>query len=109
MHMPGPWLMLMLAALATWRVSHLLVHEDGPWRLAAWVRARTAGSELGQALDCLNCTSLWLAAPVAVWLAPRIALAPLLWLALSGAAVLLERLTQAPLMIEPATTMGAEQ
>jgi hypothetical protein len=109
MDTPRPWLMLLLAALATWRLSHLLVHEDGPWDLASRLRARAAGSELGRALDCLNCTSLWLAAPVAAWLAPRATLAPLLWLALSGAAVLLERLTQAPLMIEPAMTIGAEQ
>ncbi len=109
MDTPRPWLMLVLAALATWRVGHLLVHEDGPWDLATRLRARAAGSELGRALDCLNCTSLWLAAPLAAWLAPTLALAPIVWLALSGAAVLLERLTESPLLIEPEIGTGADQ
>ena len=40
------WIEFVLATLAVWRVSHLLVQEDGPMRLAAWVRVYFAGSGL---------------------------------------------------------------
>jgi len=36
----GFWIRFVLAVLATWRVSHLLVSEDGPWNLLARLRQR---------------------------------------------------------------------
>ena len=62
------WWRLLVAALATWRLAHLLVVEDGPFDLAARLRARLHGGPfgLGRVLDCLHCTSLWLAAAVSL-------------------------------------------
>jgi len=94
------WIDFVLAALAIWRVSHLLVQEDGPMRLAAWVRAYFAGSEIGRALDCFACASLWVALPAAAWVSRRLSEFLPTWLALSGAAFLLERLGGAPLIVE---------
>lgn len=67
--------------------------EDGPWNLVARLRAHAGDGFLGKLMDCFNCSSLWLAAPFAIaagsgWL-ERI----LLWPALSGGAILLERVT----------------
>ena len=80
---------LVLAALATWRVTHLLAAEDGPADLVARLRARLGASWPGKILDCFYCLSLWVAAPAALF----VSRAPLAWfftwLALSGAACFL--------------------
>jgi len=84
---------LVLGVLAVWRITHLLQAEDGPWDLIVHLR-RAAGNGLwGKLLDCFNCLSLWIAAPFAIWLGAGLADKLLLWLALSGAAILLERIT----------------
>ena len=85
----------LLGALATWRVSALLVREDGPYDLIARLRRATANTMAGRALACFYCTSLWIAAPAAYWLAGATWRWVVMWLALSGAASLLERFTAA--------------
>jgi hypothetical protein len=94
------WIDFILAALATWRVAHFLVHEDGPKGLMTQLRALAAGTEVGSALECLGCASLWLALPAAVWVSRRLSEFLPTWLALSGAAFLIERMGGAPLIVE---------
>lgn len=83
----------LVGALATWRVTHLLVEEDGPADVVVRLRRRAGDGWVGQALDCFYCLSIWTAAPVAAAVARRPRETPLAWLALSGAACLLERAT----------------
>jgi hypothetical protein len=83
----------LLGALATWRVTHLLVEEDGPGDVVVRLRRRAGDGWVGSAMDCFYCLSIWTAAPVAAAVARRRREAPLIWLALSGAACLLERAT----------------
>jgi hypothetical protein len=84
---------LALGALSVWRLTHLFHAEDGPAELLARLR-RLAGSGFwGSLLDCFYCLSLWIAAPFAVILGAAWRERVLLWLALSGAACLLERAT----------------
>lgn len=80
-----------LASLATWRVSHLVVAEDGPGDVVVRARARLGDSLAGQAMDCFACASVWVAAPASLALARRPRDVVVTWLALSGAACLLER------------------
>ena len=88
----GPVARLGLAALTVWRVTHLISHEDGPFQAIARMRHRLGDGFFGQLSDCFACTSVWVAAPVAAALRPRRATDLLLsWLALSGAACLLQR------------------
>jgi hypothetical protein len=82
-----------VGALATWRVTHLLVEEDGPGDIVVRLRRRAGDGWVGGAMDCFYCLSIWTAAPVAAAVARRPREAPLIWLALSGAACLLERAT----------------
>jgi hypothetical protein len=82
-----------LACLVTWRVSSLLVREEGPYDLLARARRALGGSSIGRALECFYCTSLWVAAPVALWLVGVSRSWTVTWLALSGAAILAERAT----------------
>lgn len=55
---------LVLLSFAAWRVSSLLVNEEGPFRIFEWFREKT--HSLGGLLDCLWCTSVWVAMPVAL-------------------------------------------
>jgi hypothetical protein len=83
----------LVGALATWRLTHLLVEEDGPADLVVRLRQRAGDGWIGQALDCFYCLSIWTAAPVAAAVSRRPRDVPLTWLALSGTACLLERAT----------------
>jgi hypothetical protein len=83
----------LVGALATWRVTHLLVEEDGPGGMVVRLRQRAGDGWMGSVMDCFYCLSIWTAAPVAAAVARRPREAPLIWLALSGAACLLERAT----------------
>lgn len=103
------WLHVMLAILATWRLSTLLAHDDGPWDVIARLRRWLGDGQWGRMLDCFHCVSLWVAAPLA-WAVGRDALEQwLAWPALSGAACLLERWHRPPapaLTIEPWDEQG---
>lgn len=81
-----------LAALGTWRVTHLLAEEDGPADLILKLRSKFGSSVLGTLMDCFQCLSLWIAIPFTfIVTGPALAWIPA-WLAVSGAACLLERL-----------------
>jgi hypothetical protein len=83
---------LILAVLAVWRVTHLLNAEDGPWDVIFRLR-RWAGTGFWASLmDCFYCLSLWIAAPTAYLVGTSWMERGLLWPAISGAAILLERL-----------------
>jgi hypothetical protein len=58
------------------------------------LRELAGTSWAGDLLDCFYCLSLWTSAPFAVAVARRPRDAPATWLALSGAACLLEQLTR---------------
>lgn len=71
------WLNLLLAVLATWRLTHFLHREDGPYNLGNRIRQAAglffdeqsqcqATTEVGKALCCFHCTSVW-AAGIVTW------------------------------------------
>jgi hypothetical protein len=95
------WVRLAVAVLATWRVTHLLASEDGPADLIVRFRTRLGAGLAGSLMDCFNCLSLWIAAPAALFVARKPLDWLFTWLALSGAACLLERLGEKPITIEP--------
>jgi len=97
------WARFVLAVLATWRITHLLANEDGPWDLIARLRAQLGNRVWGRLMDCFNCLSLWVAIPVALFVSRRPVEILFTWLALSGAACLLERIGQEPVVIQPIT------
>ena len=86
----SPWFGLAVAVLATWRLSHLVAGEDGPFDLMARARHAAGPGQFGRLLDCPYCLSLWFAAPMAAWLARDPAGGVVLWLAISGGSCLLE-------------------
>jgi hypothetical protein len=94
-----------VAALATWRLTHLLVGEDGPGDIVARLRAWLAAWGVGGLFDCFGCLSIWIAIPLAFFVAMRPLDIILTWLALSGAAFLLERMSPDPVIIERTSEM----
>jgi Protein of unknown function (DUF1360) len=95
------WARLLLAVLATWRVTHLLANEDGPADIIVKFRKLLGQSLAGQLMDCFNCLSLWIAAAAALFVSRRPLEWLMSWLAVSGAACLLERLGREPVVIQP--------
>ena len=87
---------LVLGILCVWRITHLLNAEEGPWDLLVRLRRRVGNSFWGDLLDCFYCLSLWVAAPLALPIGQGWKERLLLWPALSGAAILLERATARP-------------
>lgn len=85
-----------LAVLAVWRLTHLLSKEDGPFDLVFRLRKALGQGFFGHLMDCFYCLSVWIAAPVGVWLGADWKEKLLYWLALSGAACLLEQATAKP-------------
>ena len=95
------WFKLAIAGLATWRVTHLLAREEGPFLLLARLRAMAGRHWWGEMFDCFYCLSLWVAAPMAVWVGASWLQWAMTWLALSGIACLCERIGQPALAIQP--------
>ncbi len=79
-----------IGALGVWRLTHALHAEDGP---GGTLRESVSGLAIGAIFDRFYCLSLWTALPIAWLIADSAAKAILLWLGLSGAACLFERLT----------------
>jgi hypothetical protein len=80
-----------LATLAVWRLTHLIAAEDGPFNVLAWLRGKAGQGFWGTLLDCFYCLSIWIALPFAIALGDSRWHIVVLWLALSAAAILLNR------------------
>lgn len=82
-----------LSVLAVYRVSYMLVNEDGPVdvfsKLREWVGQ---GTWIGRGFHCILCVSVWFSAIPALFM-PHIFI--LDWLAISGAVlIIVKRLNQ---------------
>lgn len=97
------WPQFVLAVLVTWRITHLLAREDGPADVLVRLRKRLGDGFAGKLMDCFYCLSLWVAAPLAFAVGRKPLDWLLAWLALSGAACLLERTGQEPVVIQSLT------
>ena len=102
------WTRFVLAALATWRVTHLFAKEDGPADLIVRLRARMGNGIVGKLIDCFYCLSVWIAAPAALFVGRSALELFFTWLALSAAACLLERIGQQPLLVQPIAEAAEE-
>lgn len=62
---------LLVAALATWRLAHLLVHEDGPANGVVRLRRAVDATPLAGVMDCFGCASVWTGLLVTALVKPR--------------------------------------
>ena len=88
-------LYLFLSALAVWRITHLVSKEDGPFDIIFSIRKKAGAGFFGSLMDCFYCSSIWVALPFGIWLGSNWKEKLLYWVALSGAACLLEQATTA--------------
>lgn len=93
--MQGPVFYFIVTALAVWRITHLFSKEDGPFDIIFTIRKKAGAGFFGSLLDCFYCTSVWVALPFGSWLGNGWEEKLLYWVALSGAACLLEQATAA--------------
>jgi hypothetical protein len=84
---------VLLAILGVWRITHFFWGEDGPGDLVVRLRRLAGDGFFGRAMDCFYCLSIWVAAPFAIEIGGTWPERTLVWLGLSGGAILLERLT----------------
>jgi len=100
---------IIIGVLAVWRLTHLLQAEDGPWNLLFRLRRMAGAGFWGQLLDCFYCLSLWVSLPATLLLAESVREGVLLWLGLSGGAILLERMmARAVVYAEDPVNLGKE-
>lgn len=88
-----PWQAFLLGTFSVWRITHLLHAEDGPWDVFFRLRVRLGNSFFGQLTDCFYCLSLWISAPFALALGMGFLEKFLLFWAMSGAAMVLQKIT----------------
>lgn len=87
---------LVIGALAVWRVTSLLLREEGPWATLRVLREKV-GLRLAPGLfSCWRCASLWTSAPVAWVLVERPRDRLLTWLALSAGAIIIDHFVSPP-------------
>lgn len=96
-------MLFLIAALAVYRLAHMIANEDGPWdaftRLRTWVYHGWDGNPetyvrhwTARGISCPLCISFWLAWPAALLLPwPGLGLYILTALALSAVTVLLTK------------------
>ena len=57
------WFSFIIMALATWRISYMMVEEDGPWFIFYKFRERLkTRSMIGTLFACTWCLSVWIGA-----------------------------------------------
>lgn len=83
-----------IISIAIWRLTHLVSKEDGPFNIIYRLRKLAGAGLLGDLLDCFYCLSIWISLPFAIATGPAIKEKLLLWMAYSGLACLLERITE---------------
>lgn len=86
----GPFYFIIIS-IAVWRLTHLFAKEDGPFDIIVIIRKKAGTSFFGKMLDCFYCLSIWIALPFGIWLGQTWLEKILFWLAISGAACLLEQ------------------
>jgi hypothetical protein len=82
---------LLLAVLAAWRLTALIVYESGPFRLFERVRKMLVRIGLGRLVGCFHCLGLWIAGAVTLLVFDPGWASLLVWLGLAGAISVIER------------------
>jgi len=90
---------ILLAILATYRIAEMLTSEEGPVGVFALMRERidpTQASWVGRGINCPLCVGFWIAAIMALLLAPATLQAWLLsWWGIAGGAMILDKILMA--------------
>jgi hypothetical protein len=94
--MDSVYFRFLIAALATWRISFLLVREEGPGGIFARFRKKFETVFSGRLLGCIKCTGTWIAVPFAFFVKGSWLELVVIWLALAGVTALIDEWTRPP-------------
>jgi hypothetical protein len=86
------FIVLAVGILATWRVTHLVVEEDGPWDVLRRIRGLLLGVGAGRLVNCFLCASVWIAVGVALLLVRGLRDVAVAAASFSCGAILLQRI-----------------
>ncbi len=81
----------LLAVLATWRITHLLSKEDGPFDIFFRVKKQLGQGFFGSLLDCFYCLSIWISIPFGVWVGSTVMEKIICCIGISGAASIIQK------------------
>jgi len=81
-------LQFVIYSLVVWRISSLLVNEDGPYKIFEYIRNHAQVHT--DVLNCVWCTSIWIGVLVALLTSSSVSMIPTLALAYSGIAIIVE-------------------
>lgn len=96
----NPGIAILLAILATYRVSFLITSEEGPFGLAQSFRSAFDGAPgwMRNGFHCVLCVSFWvslLPAALLMWIfALSLPVAALLWLGIAGGVVFVAKVAR---------------
>lgn len=88
------WLAFLLGSFSVWRITHLFNAEDGPWDVIIRFRRLLGNGFFGHLTDCFYCLSMWVSLAFALVLGHSYLEKFMLWWAMSGAAILLQRFSE---------------
>jgi uncharacterized protein DUF1360 len=83
----------LLLVIVTWRLTHLISSEDGPFELIIKFRKLLGNSFFGKLIDCFYCLSIWLGILAALYEGANYKEVIILTLYYSGASIIIEKLT----------------
>lgn len=86
----------LIAALASWRIAHLVARESGPGGIFLRARERFPRNWFRSALSCVKCAGLWSSLPFVMFVGGELSELVAVWLGLAGAVALLEESTKPP-------------
>lgn len=93
-------LRFVLAALASWRLSVLLVRESGPWNLLVRLRTELPLPVLRKLFVCVKCTSLWVTLPFTLFVGGTWPEMFVEWLALAGVVAIIDESLRSPFEVQ---------
>lgn len=92
--------LFVISTLAVWRAVLLIVEDEGPFGVFAWLRDRIDPQQatwMGRGWNCQWCVSWWAGAVASIWLWyfgwVDGSLIPLWWFGLSGGSILFSNFT----------------
>jgi hypothetical protein len=83
----------LITTLATWRITHLVQAEDGPWDIVFKIRKALGNGFWGSLMDCFYCVSIWISLTFAIIYGKTILNFFSYWMAISGGAILLQKIS----------------
>jgi len=87
-------MLFFIISLAIWRITHLVTKEDGPFNMIYRLRKWAGPGFFGELMDCFYCCSIWIALPFALGTEEGWKNQLIYWLAYSGLACIMEKLTE---------------